>query len=198
MNEQPFDMPLSVRSYLTDSAVRAGVEALLAVPANTVPEGLEWEELGDYLAARTAAELTRFEWAIMIRQLWEWIWTDLEIESWKPGDVKEMADEGQTVTPALCWEEKSFSLWHEHGKRFLYTGVTITRKSTQVGFSLEDAKAPLLKGDDAQFAWTDDGNWNGWFVATVPGTPADPDFDLGQLRRLAGLALERVRERMQS
>lgn len=56
-----FEPPASVSAYLSDPVVRTGVDALLAIETDDLPIGLEWGELQDYLAARTAAELTRHE-----------------------------------------------------------------------------------------------------------------------------------------
>lgn len=75
-----FEPPASVSAYLFDPVVRTGVDALLAVEADDLPTGLEWGVLQDYLAARTAAELTRYEWSIMVHRLWAMAWKCVEAD----------------------------------------------------------------------------------------------------------------------
>ncbi len=187
-----FEPPASVSAYLFDPVVRTGVNALLAVESDDLPSGLEWRELQDYLAARTAAELTRYEWAIMVQRLWAMAWKSVEADVWRPIPLSVLVAEECAVTPHACWDVQGFSLYHEYKGLFLYTGVGVTRTGTQLAFSLETSKKILLEEDADRFSWSEQGTWSGWSVASVPHVPGDPDFDIAELQRLADAAMARV------
>lgn len=193
MNTSGFELPTSVQAYLFDPVVRTGVDALLTVGPDDLPAGLEWSELHDYLAARTATELTRCEWAIMVRQLWAVVWKSIDADIWRPIPPPELVAEDCAVTPYACWDAQGFSLYHECKELYLYTGVGVTRTGTQLAFSLETSKKVLLGEDAGQFRWSEQGTWSGWSVASVPGSPGHPDFEIARLQSLADAALARVR-----
>ena len=193
MSETGRDLPASVRAYLTEPAVRTGVDALLAVEADALPDGLEWHEFADYIAARAAAELTRSEWAVAIHRLWRRVWGGIEADGWRSAPFDELVEQDYAVTPATCWEEQRFSLWHVRGAVTLYTAVRVTRSTFQVAYSLETRKV-LVQSDDEHFAWTHKGEWPGWMVATLRRSPADPAFSDDELQALASTAMDRIRE----
>lgn len=193
MTEDVFSLPASVAAYLSSPAVRTGVDALLSISADALPEGLEWHELDDYLAARAAAELTRSEWAIMVQRLWQSVWGVIEQDNWRPAPLEELEEYEYAVTPATCWGEQRFALWHTRRPLTLYTAVRVTRSTTQIAFSLEGRK-PLLRDDDEHFTWTDTKEWEGWLVATVRCSPAAPEFNISVLKTVVETALRRIRE----
>ncbi len=187
-----FEPPASVSAYLSDPVVRTGVDALLAIETDDLPIGLEWGELQDYLAARTAAELTRHEWATMARRLWTMAWKCVEADVWRQVPLSVLVAEECAVTPYACWDIQGFSLYHEYKGLFLYTGVGVTRIGTQLAFSLENSKRILLGEDADQFRWSEQGTWSGWSVASVPHVPGHPDFNIAELQHLADAAMARV------
>lgn len=191
LSKAAFELPASVMAYLSTAAVRSGVDALLAVEADALPDGLEWPELGDYLAARAAAELTRSEWAVMIQRLWREVWASIERDGWRPAPLEEMVENENAVTPETCWKRQRFSVWHTRGRQMLFTAVRATRSTTQIAFSLE-ARRVLIREDGGEFTWTDTSDWDGWQVATIRCSPASPEFDLEALRTLSQQALRRV------
>lgn len=192
MNMENLRLPSSVRAYLSDPAVRTGVDALLAIPADSLPDGLEWHELGHYLSARAAAELTRGEWAVTLHQLWQSLWGAIEDEGWRPAQPDELLEHSYEATPEACWRKQMFATWHVKGKMTLYTAVRLTRSTTQVAFSLETTR-PVLKSADEHFDWIDDERWGGWLVATERRSVADVDFDVATLNAFVTTALNHVR-----
>lgn len=151
-----FELTPSVRAYLSDPAVRTGVDALLAIKPNALPAGLEWHELRSYFAARTAAEVTKFEYGEMLHDLWSRIWGDVLAASWSPVPFSDLLADDQGVTPETCWNEEAFYTYHRAGDRWLYTAVSITGSKTLVAFSIEDDDGPMIQEDFGPFEWLDD------------------------------------------
>lgn len=155
------DLPKSVTSYLADPATRAGVDALLAVEAHSLPPEIEWDELGDYFAARAVAELTRAEFAVALHALWRTVWGVVIPRTWRMPDPEDLVEEGQSVSTGEIWEGKAFSLYHDRGDLALFTLVGLHRRRLTVAFSLERKEKPQIRGDLGGFTWRDDSNWEG-------------------------------------
>ncbi len=155
-------VPPSVEAYLTDPAVRAGVDALIGIKPTALPAGLERPELADYFAARAAAELTKFEWAFMLHRLWDATWGAAIGASWVPSSFDDLLVEPfAAVTPHSCWNDGWFSAIHNRAGHQLYTFVSVAPTATVIGFSLENDEGPLLQNLDG-FEWHDTGAWKGW------------------------------------
>jgi hypothetical protein len=183
----------SVTAYLTEPATRAGVDALLAVDADSLPPEIEWDELSDYYAARAVAELTRAEFAIALYDLWRAVWSPVVPDGWRLPDPEELVEEGQSVSTGTIWEEEAFSLYHERGDLVLFTLIGIHRRKITVAFSLERKDKPQIKGDLDGFTWRDDNSWEGWMLLT-PGVEASSDgtLDLSKLHSAAKAAIAAV------
>ena len=192
-----FSIPDSVSAYLSDPAIRAGVDALLDVNEGALPPELELSEFGDYLAARAAAGLTKLEWAVMVHSLWNTIWAPLVQKPWTFSSLDELVDEDIAITPSECWASESFQMYHRQGEYILRTAVLVERRKTSVAFSIETNDGGVLIGEDIdKFVWKDDDYWNGWLMFSVETSPAEHDFKLAKLQDAARHAMELVREAM--
>lgn len=185
------EMPATVAAYLRNPAVHTAVEALLAVGADSLPPGLEWDELDTYYRARGGAELTRHDMAHFLRQLWRAIWGDQIGPHWQPAQLGELVDEKYGVTPELVWSEKGFTVYHYQTPYVLYTGVALQPHALSIGFSIEteDAEVVLIDEDFASFRWRDDEAWSGWLVFEVKFAVRGEQLDLAPFRREAAIAL---------
>lgn len=188
-----FELPASVAAYLSDPSVRTGVNALLKVDRGSLPEGLELDELGQYVAARAAAELTWFEWTATLHGLWSLAWAGLEGGGWRPASLDDL-QEAANVDPKTCWQEKQFTVYHTRDDLTLYTAIGTARRGVEIAFSIESETEYLVEGNQGEFAWCDDSRWSGWLVATTAAPLGAPAFDPGDLVRLAGAALATAEE----
>lgn len=187
------ETPETVRGYLADPAIRTGVDALLKFGGGALPHGLRLDELGAYFTARGSAELTMYDMAETLRQLWSLVWGARLGPEWTAAPLEELIREDYAVTPRSCWEERSFSHYHRHEPHILYTSVQITERQTSVAFSIEvEAGDPLWSADFAPFAWRDDDEWWGWLVFSISTNPSRADFDISRLHEAANIALEQV------
>lgn len=186
-------LPGSVTAYLSDAATRAGVDALLAVDADSLPPEIEWDELGDYLAARAVAELTRAEFALAMHTLWRSIWEPVIPSAWDPLTPERMDEEGQSVSTGVIWEEKAYTLFHERDGATLYTLVGVHRRKLVIAFSLERRDRAQIKDDVAGFVWRDDAQWEAWMLLSEGLSPgADGIPDLSSLQAAAKRAMAAV------
>ena len=177
--------PKSVEAYLLDSAVRTGVDSLLNIKSNSLPNGLMWNELSSYYGAYAVAHLTKAEWAAAMFDLWVTVWGSCLPSGWNPAAFEKQIEEEMLLTPQECWNGKCLLAQHQMGDLLLYTGVVATPAHLQIAFSLESSaqsrsqKGPIIKDAGGEYVWQDDEDWWGWNVATFPGCVADPQFDLG-------------------
>jgi hypothetical protein len=185
-------LPKSVADYLSDSATRAGVEALLAVEADTLPPEIEWDELGDYLAARAVAELTRAEFALAMHTLWQSIWGRLVSATWDAQNPERMDEEGQAVSTGAIWNEKAFTLFHKRDGATLYTLVGLHRRKLTIAFSLERRDRAQIKSDVDGFTWRDDTQWAAWMLAEGLAPSGNNNPDLSSLQVAAERAMTAV------
>jgi len=196
--EQTFELPPTVRAYLTDPAIRVGVDALLGVKSGGLPPDLRFSELSDYYAAQAAAELTRYDWAATLHRLWSLTWGAALTPTWKPVSIEEAAVYDIAVTPMACWTEDSFSFYHRHGIHKLFTSVAFDTDETHIAFSLETEDETLIEEDHGDFIWRRDDDWGGWLVMTVPASPVGQDFPLAELAFSAAAAVASANERIRA
>ncbi|WP_380784906.1 hypothetical protein [Sphingomonas sp. R86521] len=189
--ERSFDVPATVNAYLTDPAMRAAVDALLEARPGSLPAGLRLNELADYLAARAAAELTKYDWAIAMHALWDATWGAGLGPAWRPATIDEALDEEFAITPESCWNEGSFAFRHVRGLHTFFSAVAFDQSQTQLAFSVETADEALATEGGGGFVWMEDEDWTGWLVTTIPRSPAHPDFAIADLtpRIASALAL---------
>ncbi|KRC81306.1 hypothetical protein [Sphingomonas sp. Root241] len=191
-DNSPIDLTPSIVAYLTDRAIRTAVDSLLQFKISNMPPGLAVHELGEYLPARAAAELTRYEYAQALHRAWWEVWGSKVDSLWVSPDLDALQSAEQVVTVEGVWKDKWFSLYQERGSTFLYTFVEFNPEAVSIGYSLEDDVAPLLKEAIGPFVWHEDGNYEGWFVATWPMSIARPDFDWVGVQAAASAALMQV------
>lgn len=191
MTDKP-EMPATIAAFLKDPAVRTAVEALLTVGDNTLPPGLEWDELDTYYRARGGAELTRHDMAHYLRQLWKTIWGDHVGPQWLPAPLGELIEEEYAVTPSMIWNEKSFTVYHYQKPYVLYTDVELGPNALSIAFSIEDDEegVVLMDEDFESFRWRDDNIWNGWqvFESKVDARGELPDLALLRTAAVNALA----------
>lgn len=191
--DEEFILPETVKAYLTDRAIRTGVEALLTVKVNDLPRDLRINELGNYYAARAGAELTRLDWASTLYDLWDHIWGTVIGNDWLPATADELIDNDLSVTPQGCWADRALCVFHSKGGLHLSTGVAFESDKTQITFSLDNEDRALLHSL-APFEWHGavEGDWEEWLVFTIDISPAESHFSLGALQAAAKLAIETV------
>lgn len=188
-NDRKFELPATVRAYLTDPAIRTGVDALLEIRPEDIPPDLRLDEMADYLTARAAAELTKFDWATALHNLWASTWQAALNPAWRPASLEILIAEEFAIAPQACWDGNSFSFYHVRGIHRLYTAVSFDRYQTQIAFSFETEEMALASAPFGDFVWREDDDWTGWLVMTLPFSPAHPDFRIAELDRAVQAAL---------
>lgn len=190
------EMPATVTAYLQDPAVHTAVDALLTIEADTLPPGLEWDELITYYRARGGAELTRHDLAHFLQQLWKTIWGDQVGPRWQLAPLGELVDEEYAVTPEQIWSENSFTAYHYQKPYVLYTDVGLEQHTLSISFSIEDEPADvvLIDEDCPPFRWHDDDTWSGWQVLEAKCEVRGKLPDLAPLRKAAAIALAAAEE----
>lgn len=184
---QTFTLPQTVTDYLTNGALRTGVDALADVPVDTLPPDLAFDELSTYYAARSAAELIRFDFAAALWDLWRVIWAPVIPSGWTEASPSDLIEDEYSVTPEACWDEDAIALYHCRGDYYFSTAVSFDAAGSHIGFSVERKTGRTLEAFDP-FTWRDDKEWSEWLVYSLPHSPADPNFALDDLKAKALLA----------
>lgn len=180
-----FHLPPTVRDYLSDAAIRTGVDALLGVKDKSLPPSLLHEELADYYAARGAAELVRFDWATALLALWNATWGSVLEPAWKPAALETLVKEGFAVTPTACWDEDAICFYHEIGTHFLATAVSFDQSETVIAFWYQKGKGKPLASFEG-FAAKQQDEWDDeWLLHRSPVSPAGEKFSVAKLRTAA-------------
>lgn len=182
---RPFHLPPTVRDYLSDAAIRTGVDSLLGVKDKSLPPGLLHEELADYYAARAAAELVRFDWATALLNLWNATWGSVLNPAWQAAPLETLVKDSFAVTPAACWDEDAICFVHEIGTHFLATAVSFDQSETVIAFWYQKGKSKPLATFEGFAAkqhdeWDDD-----WLLHRFPISPANEKFSIAKLRAVA-------------
>lgn len=176
-------LPASVRGYLSEPAIRIGVDALLKVGPGNVPRDLQFGEMPEYLAARGAAELIRYEYAAFLHALWSATWGRAMPSVWREMTAGDALDGKCSLSPEGCWDDQAMTIYHGKGDLRLYTAVSVSRTATKIGFSLErrDGKI-LMKSRDGPPAFGEEPDWDDWLMFASPRSPAHTLFDPDELR----------------
>lgn len=149
-----FTLPESVHHYLTDPAVRAGVDSLADGGLKKVPAGLTWGETPKLYRALLAAQLVQIEFAIALEEVWREIWPT-HVAGWEPLEPYEQAAEYDDVSVSVvhCWNEEWFGRCfsksrasqvvgrqrQKHSTAVLCMGVMLSQEGLSAGFSIEGA-----------------------------------------------------------
>lgn len=186
----PPKIPATVKAYWTDASIKAGVDALLAIKPSTVPQDLRLEEFGDYYAARAAAEMTRFDRALSLFDIWRAIWGHAIGPDWIPASRDAMIYNELSITPEGCWNDACFCVFHSRGQANLSTGVGFTDKWIEIVFSVDDDTGPLLRALET-FEWRDEdqADWPGWLTFKLKKSPWDESVSWTALRTVAKQAV---------
>ena len=187
-----FQVPATLQAYLTEPAIRTGVDALLMVKPDRLPPDLGIDELGDYYAARAAAELTRYDWAIALHGLWSQIWGEAIDSHWVPVSTETLIANELSVTPFDCWDQEGFCVYHAHADLYLSTGVSFDADRTQISFSIDNEEEQVLLRELSPFKWSDenDEDWPEWLVFDFAKSPLDPQFRFDDLQEAARKAVD--------
>lgn len=186
--------PATVAAYFSDPAVRNAVEALLEVDCDSLPMGLEGEELDTYFRARGGAELVKYDMAHVLYKLWTTIWGELIGPHWVAAPFDELVNEEFAVTADQIWREKSFTVYHRAKPYILYTDVHIESHALYIAFSIENEEKDevLLQEDFLPFRWRADDKWAGWQVMAVKITSRGALPELSPLLEAAQAAYSAV------
>ena len=193
MSEHSLNLPESVAAWLTDSAVRMAVNALLELDWKSLPEELEWRELRDYHTARAAAELTRSEWVIALQDAWQEVWGNQINSDWLIWSPAQLLEDDNYITVDATWRENAFTVVHERRELLLFTAIEFEPHVTKILFGLEpkDDDWFLVEGKPERFAWRTKAKepWWQWNMLSVPGNLATNAELLHDLIASAGEAL---------
>lgn len=101
------DIPASIKEYCTQPAVATAVNYLVGVKPDKFPPELEWEEASEYFEARKAAEIVRYDMAILLHQMWQLIWQPaIASGGWKKLSIDEhIADDSGYIHAQECFNE---------------------------------------------------------------------------------------------
>ena len=130
-------IPESIRSYLADPQVRAGVDALL-LRSDKLPPDLEWSEMPAYYRALSAAQRVMADCAMTLDELWDTVWGPAIPPGWTPQRPDDqVAEDGQASPhPKICWEDWTYFRCFVRGRRSVYTGVYFAESGLAVGFGV--------------------------------------------------------------
>jgi hypothetical protein len=181
-------LPATVQSYLADPAFRTGADALLEFGPEKLPPEIAFGDLGTYLAARGAAELTKYDYAETLHRLWCAVWGWQLGEGWTAPSADRLLDKEFSVAPQDCWSDRCLTLYHDRGRYSLFTAVGLDVGKTTLAFSVE-TDTRVLRAPCVPFTWRDDDEWEGWFVLSHPHDLTDTGFDLEQLVDAARVAV---------
>lgn len=187
-------VPESVKLYLSDAAVRFGVDTLLSHKPSTIPTDLTISELKGYYAARAAAELTRYEWAETLFDLWQLVW-GRHLSKWPAAPLDQMLDDESAIRPEDCWDSSAFDLRHRRGSLTLATGVEIGPERTLIAIALESRDGSDTFSLDAfRLVEDEDESWDGWLVRSIPYGLQDTGCVLNELLQASAAALQQIEQ----
>lgn len=137
----------SVRAYVFDPMVSAGVDALLGKADKLVPD-LRWTDIRPYHEAWIAAQRVKADWAITLCELWDVSWSSSIPRGWDPvlPDDQVHEDKDASPHPSVCWTQSWYGrlMERDDAKLWLYVDLDVTALS--VGVALEGRKASNLLG----------------------------------------------------
>lgn len=184
--------PATVREYLTDPAIKTGVDALLKIDADDVPMDLPLDQITDYFTARGTAELTRHDFAATLSRLWTHIWGDRLAPEWELAPYKDLIREEHGITVELCWDNQTFSCFHRSRQFLLYTAFALEANRTTIALSLERSDGELLGTTLPPFTWLENDDWSGWLVLEQRHARPGPPDDIAPLLTASAQALAHV------
>lgn len=182
-------LPDSIRHYLSDPAIESSVNHLTEIKKDGLPAGLEnWNEYGDFLAARAAAHLTKAEYPIALWLFWRQVWEGKIPDQWKAHSPDYLGDD--MVGPLTCWEDENLVLQSDCGKLELYTLVGLNSVSTTVGFAVENESGSLISESEGSFRWKKDQELDGFLIKVWDVSIMTPIFPWSELYAVRDEALE--------
>ncbi len=170
----------SVRSYLHDRMIGAGVDLLADTSSKLVPD-LRWNELPSYYEAWLAAQRVKGDWALTLLELWEACWSDNVPAGWNAVDPDEQVPLNRNLNPHpnVCWEENWFGRLFLQGAERLWLCADMEDNVFRVGLWLEDKREkPLLTGNVPGMTYDRDAGIL-WQTDPPPYAP-DGSLDVGE------------------
>lgn len=166
-------LPSSMRAYLEHSDIKMAVDKLAEVDLDYLPSAMSWKEYSDYLNAKAMADLTRNEFGIGLKNLWDFIWGSQIVGHWKMASVDDMKVK-QDISIGEMWEETDITVMHNCINYYLYTAVEVNAESLTLTFGMETDEDFIAKGEVSGYVWVEGkkGDWHEWNVARLPGNVA--------------------------
>lgn len=131
----------SVRSYLNDRMISAGVDLLSDKSSKLAPD-LRWNEMPGYYDAWLAAQRVKADWAMSLLELWEATWASNVPDGWTPSEPDEQVIESSYSNPhpQTCWDESWLARLFTRGAERLWLYADMTDNIFRIGFALEDRR----------------------------------------------------------
>lgn len=158
----------SVKTYLKDGSIETGVDHLLGKGGNRIADNLSWDELGDFIAARSASIQVKHDYALALSSAWAKVW-EQHVAALKFLSIDEQIDYDPDVSPHpdSVWEWGSWIRLHRSSEKkrpMTYTAVSLDKSGLQIGVGAFDRRdSPIfkkLKGftydTDNLMCWSDD------------------------------------------
>lgn len=149
-------VPKSVLAYYQDTKVRGGVDVVLRRKRPQVPADLDWKDISSYYRALAAAQSVQFDYAVLLSEIWDAVWTVLPNANPLP-----LAE----CDPQRVWENSRIDRLFKIGSHTCEMMVYLdTATGVQIGIELRQGSKVLLRKSDFPADW-EKGESNFWSPA---------------------------------
>lgn len=185
----------SVRSYLHDRMISAGVDLLAASSGKLAPD-LRWGELPGYYDAWLAAQRVKADWAMTLLELWDATWLNNVPTGWIAADPDEQVMENSKASPHphTIWDQSWFVRLFERNSERLYLCADLENFTFKVGLWLEDKRGKSLLTRNVP-GMTYDRESEILWLSEPPQYADDGSLDLGKTIETCRAVKELVEER---
>jgi hypothetical protein len=132
-------------AYFNDSKTESAVDLLLAKKRPSIPDDVNWSDVPDYFRALRAARQIQADFAILLHEIWNAIWTPLPVP-WTADAPHEQIDDG-FLDPRTIWDHWYALRGYGFGKLSSELLVYADKEAgVQIGFNVLLNSKSKLKG----------------------------------------------------